>query len=303
MAIHFDMNDLRLVIHVAEMNSLTGGAGKVFLSLPAASTRLRRLEESIGVKLFNRTAQGLTLTQAGRVVVRHSRLVSLQVERMCGELHQYVNGLKGTLRIAASTTAAMEMIPALLPAYIAAYTAIDVEVVERQDVDIVRAVAEGAAEIGMVCGHVKHSGLESIPCRDDRLVLVSSPDHALCSADRIDFAATLAYDHVGLKGSSALTQFLTKVAFEAQLTMRFRATVADFEAVCRIAEANAAIGILPESVASRHAQSMRIQCAELTDDWARQKPSMVVKKATALPNFANGFIDMMTGTLCLQEAA
>ncbi len=303
MAIHFDMADLRLLIHVAEMNSLTGGAGKVFLSLPAASTRLRRLEGSLGLKLFNRTTQGLTLTQAGQVVLRHSRLVNLQLERMCGELHSYVRGLKGTLRIAASTPAAMCDVPAMLPAYLAAYPDVDVEMNERQDVDIVRAITDGAAEIGLVCGDVNASGLEVIPIRTDRLVLVTSPDHALAACEQIGFAETLAYEQIGLRESSALTQFLLKTATDIHSHIRFRASVGDFEAACRVIEANAAIGILPESVFRRHAQDMRICCAGIPEEWAVLKISLVVREANALPNFAEGFIDMMLGGCRLRQAA
>lgn len=53
---HFDLVDLRLVVRVAESNSLTRGAEASFLSLPAASTRIKNLEESIGSKLLFRTS-------------------------------------------------------------------------------------------------------------------------------------------------------------------------------------------------------------------------------------------------------
>lgn len=303
MAIHFDMSDLRLVIHVAEMNSLTGGAGKVFLSLPAASTRLRRLEDNLGLKLFNRTVQGLTLTQAGQVVLRHSRMVNLQLERMCGELHPYVQGLKGSLRIAASTAAVIHDVPALLPSYLAAYPDVDVEIVERQNHEILRAVSEGAAEIGIVSGDTKGRGLAVIPYRNDRLVLVASPDHVLGECEQIDFAATLAYDHVGLKEGSSLPQFLIRTAADTQSVMRFRASVCDVEVACRIVEANAAIGIFPESAVRRRAHGMRVCCIKLSDDWAAQKISLVVKDIDELPNFADGFIDMMLDSCRFMEAA
>lgn len=303
MGLQFDMFDMRLVIHVAEMNSLTGGAEKVFLSLPAASTRLKRLEESLGLKLFNRTTQGLTLTPAGRVVVRHSQQINRQLEQMCGELHPFVHGLKGSLRIAASTAAATDVLPMLLPAFLAAYPDVDVDVSERSNVDIVRAVSEGSADIGLVSGTVTDTGLDMTPFAFDRLVLVCSTAHELSGCHEIGFAQTLAYDQVALKPGSALTQFLTKSALDLQSSLRLRTTVGDFVSICRIAEANAAVGILPESVARRHAQSMRIDCVRLSDDWASQTLSLAVKDPGTLPNFASGFIDMMLGVRQLREAA
>ena len=62
MALHFDLVDLRLMVRVAEANSLTRGAEASHISLPAASTRIKNLEESLGLKLLYRTSQGVTLT-------------------------------------------------------------------------------------------------------------------------------------------------------------------------------------------------------------------------------------------------
>ena len=65
MSLHFDLVDLRLLVRVADANSLTRGAEASHLSLPAASTRIKNLEESVGTRLFWRNSQGVTLTPAG----------------------------------------------------------------------------------------------------------------------------------------------------------------------------------------------------------------------------------------------
>ena len=57
-SVHFDLVDLRLMVRVAEANSLAKGAEASFISLPAASTGIKNLEESIGAKLLNRLLNG-----------------------------------------------------------------------------------------------------------------------------------------------------------------------------------------------------------------------------------------------------
>ncbi|MBA5770350.1 LysR family transcriptional regulator, partial [Escherichia coli] len=61
----FDLVDLKLFTHIAEANSLTRGAERAHLSVPAASMRIKNLEEQVGVKLLSRTSQGVTLTAPG----------------------------------------------------------------------------------------------------------------------------------------------------------------------------------------------------------------------------------------------
>ncbi len=305
MNMHFDFADLRLLTHIAELHSLTAGAERSCLSLPAASSRLKRFEESLGLKLFHRTAQGLTLTPAGEVVLRHSRDVNQNLERMCGELQQFVRGIKGTLRLQANTIATIDFIPAILPAFLATHPDVDVDLRERLSPEIVRAVHEGVADIGIVAGDVKAEGLEVIPYRDDRLVVVTSPDHELSTLDEVDFLKTLKYDQVCLQEGSAISNFLGQVASEHHRTQRtrIRIRVGNFEAACRIIEANVAIGIVPESSARRYEKSMRIRHARLSDAWSLRKLSICVKSREHLPGFARDLIDMMLDDLGLPVPA
>ncbi len=69
MLTHFDFADLRLFICIAQENSLTRGAERVHMSLPAASTRIKNLEESLGTKLLYRASNGVTLTPPGQVML------------------------------------------------------------------------------------------------------------------------------------------------------------------------------------------------------------------------------------------
>ena len=303
MNMHFDFADLRLLTHIAELHSLTAGAERSCLSLPAASSRLKRFEESLGLKLFHRTAQGLTLTPAGEVVLRHSRDVNQNLERMCGELQQFVRGIKGTLRLQANTIATIDFIPAILPAFLATHPDVDVDLRERLSPEIVRAVCDGVADIGIVSGEVKAEGLEVIPYRDDRLVVVTSPDHELAALHEVDYLRTLKYDQVCLQEGSAISTFLGQVASEHNRAQRTRIRVGNFEAACRIIEANVAIGIVPESSARRYEKSMRIRYARLSDAWSLRKLSICVKSHEQLPSFARDLIDMMLDDLAMPAAA
>jgi DNA-binding transcriptional LysR family regulator len=111
---HFDLVDLRLMTHIAEANSMTRGAELSCISLPAASTRIKNLEDSIGTKLLYRTSQGVTLTPPGQAFVTHARMVLSQIEHLRGDMQEYVRGIKGHLRVYANTTSLSEFLPPVL---------------------------------------------------------------------------------------------------------------------------------------------------------------------------------------------
>src|SRR5690606_41971496 len=104
MSMRFDLVDLRLMVRIAEANSLTGGAAASHVSLPAASARVKHLEERIGAKLLYRTPQGVTLTPPGQAFVQHARLVLAQIEQLRGDMQEYARGVKGHLRVLSNTT-------------------------------------------------------------------------------------------------------------------------------------------------------------------------------------------------------
>lgn len=293
MSMHFDLVDMRLMVHIAEANSLTRGAEASHISLPAASTRIKNLEESIGTKLLYRTSQGVTLTPPGQAFVHHARTVLGQIEHLRGDLQEYAKGIKGHLRVFANTTALGEFLPPVLRCYLLAHPDVNIDLRERLSNDIIRAVTEGQTDIGIVAGLVRTENLETMPYRSDRLVLVLPRSHALAGTGTIAFADTLEFDHVGLHDTSAIHAFLRQVCDQLHRPLKLRIQVGNFEAACRMIEANVGVAILPESAARRHAQNMAISIVTLTDPWAIRAMQICVRSFDALPAFARALVDLL----------
>lgn len=293
MPMHFDLVDLRLMVHVAEANSLTRGAEASHLSLPAASTRIKNLEESIGTKLLYRNSQGVTLTPPGQAFVQHARTVLGQIEHLRGDLQEYAKGIKGHLRVFANTTSLSEYLPPVLRNYLLSHPDVNIDLRERPSQDIVRAVTEGQTDIGIVAGEVRTEALEVIPYRQDHLVLVLPHGHALAAVAAVGFADTLELDHVGLQESSAIHAFLRRRCDQLHRALKTRIQVGNFETACRMIEANVGVGILPESAARRHAQTMAIAIVPLTDPWAVRSLQVCVRQLEALPAFARDLVELL----------
>lgn len=292
MALHFDIVDLRLMLRIAEANSLTRGAEASHLSLSAASTRIRNLEEAIGTKLLYRTSQGVTLTAPGQALVHHARLVDGQLEQLRGDLQEYAKGLKGHVRMFANTTA-MEFLPNVLRTFLTTHPDVNIDLRQNISHSTVRALTEGSADIGIVAGDVRTEALEVVPWRKGRLVLVVPLCHPLAEESQVAFKDSLEFPHVGLAEDSAISCFLRQICDSMNLRMSLRIHIGDFESACRMIEAGVGIGVVPESAAKRHSQSMRIRSVALTDSWAERSILICVRKLAALPSFARELIDAL----------
>src|SRR5262245_8444170 len=181
----FDLTDLRLFLHVVEACSITHGAERMHLAIAAASTRIRNMEATLGTPLLHRKRQGVRPTEAGRTLLHHARVLLQQVDRMYGDLAEYADGLRGQVRLMSNTNALTEFLPEPLSAFLATHPQVNIDLEERLSDEIVAAVADGQADIGIVAGTEAVTGLEVIPFRDGRFVLVTAAGHQIAEKVRM----------------------------------------------------------------------------------------------------------------------
>jgi DNA-binding transcriptional LysR family regulator len=286
----FDLTDLKLFLHVVEAGSITAGAERMHLAVAAASTRIRNMEIELGAPLLNRERQGVQPTPAGRTLVHHARLLLQQAERMRGDLAEYADGLKGHIRLLSNTNALIEFLPGPLSNFLTAHSQVNIDLEERLSDEIVAAVADGKADIGIVAGTEDVSGLEVFPFRVDRFVLVTAAEHSLASVDRMAFADTLGFDFVGLDRASSLQRFLSDKADRMGRRLKLRVQLRSFDAVCRLVECNVGIGVVPETTVERNSRSMSLHRIELSDEWALRRLTICVRKLKDLPTYAQELV-------------
>ena len=287
----FDLTDLSLFRHVAEAGSITHGAERAHLALAAASTRIRNMEDALGVALFTRGRQGVVPTQAGRTLLAHARTMLRQAERLHEDLGAYSGGLAGQIRVLSNTNALTEFLPEALSSFLAAHPNVSVDLEERLSDEIVGLIAEGVADLGIVAGTVDAGSLETYPFRRDRFVLVVAHDHALAKRAKIGFEEVLDRDFVGLDRASALQRFLAGKAVRIGRPLRLRIQLRSFDAVCRLVECRVGIGIVPETTARRVAKTMAIAIVPLTDSWAVRDLTICIRSMSELPLYARQLVE------------
>jgi DNA-binding transcriptional LysR family regulator len=289
----FDLSDLRLFLHVVEAGSITHGAERAHLALAAASTRIRNMEAALGASLLHRERQGVQPTPAGRTLVHHARLLLQQAERMHGDLAQYAEGIRGQIRLMSNTNALTEFLPEPLSDFLASHPQVNIDLEERLSDEIVAAVADGTADIGIVAGTVMVTGLETLPFRTDRFVLAVAPQHQLAVVERIAFAEALDFDFVGLDRASALQRFLSEKAERNGRRLKLRVQLRSFDAVCRLVACNVGIGVVPATTAERQSKTMSIHLIELADEWALRELTICIRRKADLPVYARELLQRL----------
>src|SRR5262245_4718783 len=278
MPLRYDLIDLRLFLHVAEAASITHGARRSNMSLAAASERIRAMEGDLRTELLVRGRRGVRLTPAGSTLLQHARAVVQQLQQMRGDLDAYAKGLRGHVRLYANTCAMLEYLPKLLSAFLAQHSNVDIDLEERKSPDIMRAIAAGRADIGIVAGAIDPAiQLEAFPFTHNLLVLVMPRRHPLAGKRKVAFAETLDHDYVGLGTGSALQEFIGQQAERVGQRLRVRVRLSSFDVICQKVEGGTGIAIVPEATARRWRRSMALSIAHLTDPWAIRHLTLCVQ--------------------------
>ncbi|HRO58505.1 MAG TPA: LysR substrate-binding domain-containing protein [Burkholderiaceae bacterium] len=284
---HFDLFDLRLFVFVAEESNIRRGAERACISLAAASTRIKQLEENIGAKLLYRKAHGVELTPAGTAMLHEARRVLQQVDHLKCELKDYASGQKGHVRILANTTSITSALPAALASFLASRPDVSIDLHERLSQEIVIDINEARADIGIVAGNVDTDRLAVRDFASDELVVVVPLGHRLAAAASTSFLDTLDEAQISLQEGSALAGFLPPIARAIGRNLEFRIQVGSFEAICLLVEAGVGIGVIPRSSALRHARTMQVRIVALTDAWATRQMKIVSRADVELPKLVS----------------
>ncbi|MBK5565124.1 LysR family transcriptional regulator [Ensifer sp. SSB1] len=290
----FDLNDLRLFLAVVDAGSITHGAQEVGLSLPAASERLRAMEAAGDVTLLTRGRRGVSPTEAGEALVHHARMIIRQTVQMRSELGAHARGVRATVRVLANTAAMTEYIPERLAAWMAANPQIDIELKERQSVEIARSVAAGFTEIGILSDAVEASGLTLHPFATDRLVVVAGRDHPIIERTQVRFADLLDERFIGLAGG-ALQDHIDSQAAKLGAKLKMRVKLRTFDDICRMAGAGVGVGIVPEKAARRCRRAARISVIHLQETWAVRRLSVCIRSDGQLTPPALSLFGHLTG--------
>lgn len=288
-----DLSDLKLVVCIADAGSITHGARQACLAVGSASERLKSMEDDTGVTLFFRHPRGVSLTEAGEILVRHAREILSRQAQLKAELGAYAKGARGKIRLYANTSAMAEFLPARLAKWLSEHPDVTIELEERTSADIINSIRNGLAEAGLVSDAVDALELMLEPIADDRLALIVSASHPSACRGEIAFSDALAEPFIGLYPGNALQDHISGHAEDLSRPLTYRIRMSTFEGVAEMVSGGIGVGVLPVSLAERFSKKFHYAILPLTDQWARRRICICYKTPDSLSPAMAGLVDFL----------
>ncbi|KAF1030604.1 MAG: HTH-type transcriptional regulator GltR [Pseudomonas sp.] len=170
-----EFSQLRIFQAVAEEGSITRAADRLHRVPSNLSTRLKQMEEQLGVELFLRERQRLQLSPAGKVLLDYStRLLALH-----DEAHGAVQGGQpaGDFTLGSMYSTAAIHLPKLLARYHKTYPMVNLQVQSAPSGELLEGLITGRLDAALVDGPLNLTGLDGIPFCEERLLLICEADH------------------------------------------------------------------------------------------------------------------------------
>ena len=172
---------LRYFEAVAEDGSIRRASERLHISPSAVNRQILKLENYLGTPLFERRPDGMRLTDAGRLVLRHAQATLHDFARLRGDIDELRGVVSGKVTIATLDSLNVQFLPEALAEFIAAHPAVQIRVMACDPIETMHAVAQGAADLGLTFSPAWRRGitvLKDMPCP---MCAIMAPDHALAA--------------------------------------------------------------------------------------------------------------------------
>jgi DNA-binding transcriptional LysR family regulator len=254
-----DIHDLRVFSAVARHLHYTRAARELGLSQPAVSARIAVLEKSLGVRLLQRAGRGMALTAAGEVLAVEATKVLGRVEAARQAVEEVKGLLRGRLRIGASTTPGIYIVPRAAARFAKAYPSVTVEVRVGNTLAIEEAVLRGDIHVAVVGGHLAPKDLRTEPLCDDELVVFAAADHPLARKRAAEVEEILEHPFAVRERGSATRDRFERWLGEKGRTCRVGVELGSPEAVKHSVAEGAWLGVLSRIALAWEIESGRLK--------------------------------------------
>jgi DNA-binding transcriptional LysR family regulator len=234
---------LKSFVAVVDQGGFTAASRRLGLSQPAVSRAVASLEKELGLPLLVRSRDGLTLTEAGSLVLTHAREAVRHLTLMRTEVAALAGEVTGTLSLASLPSATGTLVAPQLRRFTARYPAVTIRLLEGSEQEVRDWLDQGAAEAGVVSLPIE--GLDAAVLGDQDLVAVVPADSRLASWDEIEYAELAKEPFI--RSTGGCTEVYVPVAQRvgAEFDVAFEAR--EMSAVLEIVRAGLGVSILPSA--------------------------------------------------------
>ncbi len=297
------MADRRLKIFhtVARTLNFTKAGEQLHMTQPAVTFQIRQLEDQFNTRLFDRTHNKVSLTEAGKQVYMYADRILKLYDDMTHSITEMTGDVSGGVALGASTTIAEYMLPRLIGKFKVKFPDVNISLKESNSEDIVAMVENNVVDLAIVEGSVNNKNLIVEQCRVDPLVVIMPNNHILAKETTLHVKDILGHPFICRESGSgtqeAILNYIQKESPDSLLNVCFE--LSSPEAIKGAVEAGMGISIVSRASIDKELRLGTLTAVELSPrlerpfSFVRQRYKFKSRAADELLGFAQEFCKNM----------
>ncbi|GGD01937.1 cidABC operon transcriptional activator CidR [Pontibacillus salipaludis] len=243
-----DIKHLQYFIAVSRFNSFTRAAEELYLTQPTISKMIKNLEEDLGVVLFDRSRKKLTLTHAGKVILKQAKVIDAAYQDLEVEINQLVELKKGEIRIGLPPLMDTTFFSTMIGQFHEKYPHITFQFMEHGSKRIEEQVANEEIDIGIVVLPTKEGTFEHLTFSKEKLKLIVPPSHPLAKRNEISLRDLKNEEFILFNKDFVLRERIVQSCRQAGFEPTVRSESSQWDFIEEMVACKLGITLLPESV-------------------------------------------------------
>jgi LysR family transcriptional regulator, hydrogen peroxide-inducible genes activator len=241
-----ELHQLRYFCAVARTGSFTRAAQREHVAQPSLSQQVRKLEDELGTKLFDRLGRTVRLTHPGEALLTRAEAIVREVGDAKLEIQQMTGDGQGKLVVGAIPTVAPYFLPARLAGFARKFPGVQISVVEELTSDLISLVHQGAVDLALLALPVAATHGSCQELFRERLFLVVPRDHRLASMRCVHLAQIENDPFLLLKEGHCFRQNTLAVCGRTRVQPNVTFESGQFATILAMVAAGAGVSLVPE---------------------------------------------------------
>ncbi|MBP1964760.1 LysR family transcriptional regulator [Paenibacillus aceris] len=269
-----DYRLLEYFLAVCEELHFTKAAEKLGISQPTLSQQIRALEQRIGSPLFQRLGKKVYVTEAGEILLKHSRNIFHELEQAQAAFNEIQGMQRGRLRIGCSGN---HLLTETMMAFHALYPKIELSVAELATEETIEGLLNNQLDLGVVFLPEADDQLVRIPLYKEKLLFVVSSNHSLAGSEAIRLEDLVQLPVAMLPKKFYVRHMIEACCEQSDLVCKPILELSTLESLLQMAKNNVGGAVLPGSY-MEHIQSSDIRCIPIVDPVPQKDVGIVYRK-------------------------
>jgi DNA-binding transcriptional LysR family regulator len=291
-AMEFDQ--LRLFVDLVREQSFTKVAERNYITQPAVSLSIQKLEDELATKLLDRTTRKVLVTDDGRVLFDYAREILDKLEEARAVLQDRQDRMVGAVRLATVHSVGLYELPSSLKEYIRRFPEVNIQVDYRPSDQVYHSVLDGEADLGLVAYPEERPGLVVVPFFEDHLVLICSREHPFSHQRSVRLKDLDGQRFVGFQAEIPTRKALDALMRRDEVKVDIRMECDNIEVLKKMVEVGIGVSLVPHLAVREEARTGALQVLRISDHCLQRPLAMVHRKGKRLTRPQRAFIELLT---------